>query len=130
MNIFDKIALSGLIMCVMVVIVAINFYPITKDAAIDAIVGEASNQSYMTMVCVGQAIRHRGNLHGVYGVHARHNREESQNTWLLAQDAWDDSRLIRDQIHGAKNWGTGSDLNKLNIDSTQIKAICGDIYFY
>ena len=103
-------------------------YRINDDEAVSAIVGEASNQSYDTMVCVAQGIRHRGTLKGVYGVHARHNADESEDTWLAAENAWEDSAIENDHIKGAKNWGTKSDLLKLGIEYYSVK--CGDLYFY
>lgn len=101
---------------------------ITRDNAIDAIVGEASNQNYETMVCVAQGIRHRGTLKRVYGFHARHNYKESSQVWELAGIAWDDSSILKDKIKGARNWGTAADLNWLHVN--QARAKCGDIYFY
>ena len=103
-------------------------YRINDDEAVSAIVGEASNQSYDTMVCVAQGIRHRGTLKGVYGVHARHNADESKDTWLAAENAWEDSAIENDHIKGAKNWGTVEDLGKLG--AKQYKVKCGDLYFY
>ena len=105
------------------------------DKAISAIVGEASNQSYDTMICVAQGIRHRGTLKGVYGVNARHNSSESEDTWSAAQEAWDESPYTSDKINGAKNWGTKDDLIKLGIcndmDICRQSIIkCGDLYFY
>ena len=101
---------------------------INDDEAVSAIVGEASNQSFDTMVCVAQAIRHRGTLNGVYGVHARHNASESSATWGEAEEAWFDSFAEKDHIKGAKNWGTVEDLGKLG--AKQYKVKCGDLYFY
>lgn len=103
---------------------------INTDNAIDAIVGEASNQDYDTMVCIAQGIRHRGNFKGVYGLHAAHNAQETTDTWENAGQAWEDSDLIKDQIHGAKNWGTYEDITKSYIPWGNIKAKCGDFYFY
>ena len=99
-----------------------------NECAVSAIVGEASNQSYDTMICVAQGIRHRGTLKGVYGVNARHNNSESEDTWSAAKEAWDESQYTLDKINGAKNWGTLDDLEKLGV--TAYKANCGDLYFY
>jgi hypothetical protein len=111
------------------------FSSVNDDDAIDAIVGEASNQSYDTMVCVAQAIRHRGNLRGVYGFHAKHNKGESADTWEMAESAWEDSVTMKDRVHGAKNWGDAHDMIKIHrmvngVDLPIIKAACGDLYFY
>lgn len=98
---------------------------ITANDAIDAIVGEASNQSYDTMVCVAQGIIHRGTLKGVYGFHANHNKSESADTYEMAEQAWDDAKSVRDKINGARNWGTYEETFGKNI-----LAHCGDLYFY
>jgi hypothetical protein len=103
------------------------FPKINGDDAVDAIVGEAANQSEDTMICVAQAIRHRGTLKGVYGLHAKHNHTESSDVWEAAQDAWDMSDVMKDQVNGAKNWGTFSEWD---ITNTFEKAKCGDLYFY
>lgn len=111
----------------------IIFPKINTDSAIDAIVGEASNQSYDTMVCVAQGIRHRGNLKGVYGLHAKHNGSESSDTYEFAEQAWSDSLATRDRIKGAKNWGSLDDLQKMYKKGQmprKILAKCGDLYFY
>jgi len=108
------------------------FYPahhVSYDQqAIQAIVGEASNQSHDTMVCVAHGIRNRGNLKGVYGVNASHNDSEPEWVWLSARDAWNESLAEKDTVNGAKNWGTLDDLEKLGV--TAYKANCGDLYFY
>lgn len=125
--------------CVLPVVLAsfmifIYWPKINTDDAIDAIVGEAANQSYDTMVCVAQGIRHRGTLHGVYGLHAKHNASENADTYEMAEEAWEDSAVTKDQIHGAKNWGNREDMkieqNKGNLKDRHLKAKCGDLYFY
>ncbi len=105
------------------------FWPkICMSDAIDAIVGEASNQDYDTMICVAQAIRHRGTLKGVNGYHARHNKVESTDTWEMAAQAWDESMYLPDRVKGTKNFGTMDDLVKLRQLGYKVK--CGDFYFY
>ena len=110
------------------------FWPrIDSDDAIDAIVGEASNQTDDTMICVAQAIRHRGTLKGVYGLHAKHNQYETVDTWERAEDAWEQSALMPDRINGAKNFKSLSDIvESLNYKGGifKYKAKCGDFYFY
>lgn len=101
----------------------------TQDA-VDAIVGEAADQDFETMVCIAQAIRNRGTLKGVYGFHAKHNKAENSETWEAARDAWALSGFVPDKIHRAKNFGTFEDLDKLVIDHEQIKKVSGRFYFY
>jgi len=102
---------------------------IYKSEAVDAIVGEASNQSPETMACIAHAIRNRGTLKGVYGSHARHNANEPEEVWDNARDAWDISLYTRDKTHGSKNFGVASDRN-VRTNLKRIKAQCGDFYFY
>lgn len=101
---------------------------VSEDDAVDAIVGEAANQDFYTMVCVAQGIRHRGNLRGVYGRHAEHNQFETDDTFEAAQEAWEDSWILPDRIRGTHNWGTLDDLAKLG--QLGYKAKCGELYFY
>lgn len=105
---------------------------INTDDAIDAIVGEASNQSYDTMICVGQAIRHRGTLRGVYGLHAPHNYSENADVWEQAEESWADSAIVKDMVHGSKNWASQADLNYYSRRGkvVKVKAVCGELYFY
>ena len=119
---------SGLIILIVFLNVNLCHSVLNEDDAIDAIVGEASNQSYDTMVCVAHGIRNRGNLKGVYGVNASHNDSEPEWVWLSARDAWNESLAEKDTVNGAKNWGTLDDLEKLGV--TAYKANCGDLYFY
>ena len=123
-SIWVLLGLTAIVICL--------FYPahhVSYDQqAIQAIVGEASNQSHNTMVCVAHGIRNRGNLKGVYGVNASHNDSEPEWVWLSARDAWNESLAEKDTVNGAKNWGTFEDLNKLGV--TAYKANCGDLYFY
>ena len=98
------------------------------DEAIDAIVGEASNQSYDTMICVAQALHHRGTLKGVYGLHASHNAFENKDVRDAAEEAWESADAIPDKVKGAKNWGTYDDLIKLDVKGYKVR--CGDLYFY
>lgn len=99
-----------------------------EERAIKCIVGEASNQSFDTQLCVAHAIRNRGTLRGVYGEHARHNDSEPEEVWQNARDAWDYSAYEKDPVHGAKNFGTKADFFKQKRPITGLK--CGDFYFY
>ena len=101
---------------------------LNEDDAIDAIVGEASNQSYDTMICVAQALHHRGTLKGVYGLHASHNAFENKDVRDAAEEAWESADAIPDKVKGAKNWGTLDDLKKLHVKQYKVK--CGVLYFY
>lgn len=99
----------------------------TDKDYVNAIIGEASNQTEKTMICVAQALRNRGTLKGVYGINARHIRNESELTWNKAWIAWDLSSRKPDTIRGYKNFGTWHDLlNKRPVNYVK----CGDFLFY
>lgn len=100
----------------------------TDHDYITAIVGEASNQSEGTMVCIAHALRNRGTLKGVYGFNAFHVFNEPKAVWRKATIAWDLSAHEPDFLHGVKNFGTLRDLRKEG--DVKIFAQCGDFYFY
>lgn len=56
--------------------------------AIKTIVGEASNQGYTGMVCVGEVIRRNSSLNGFYGFKASHAYHEPKWVWKQAKRAW------------------------------------------
>jgi hypothetical protein len=112
--------------------------PQDKDY-VQAIVGEAANQSEDTMVCIAHALRNRGTLKGVYGYKAAHIWSESDGTWRKAWIAWYLSGLEKnDPVHGAKNFGAYKEWARVNDvmlgfgmgQESVIKAKCGDFYFY
>lgn len=104
-------------------------------AQVRAVIGEAENQGYEGMLAVADAIRHRGTLHGVYGLHARRVRLHlySQQTLELANRAWISSRTL-DVTKGATGWGSASDLRVFETKSwwpsMVITAHIGDHWFY
>jgi hypothetical protein len=105
-------------------------HPTDKDYA-QAIVGEASNQSVGTMICVAHALRNRGNLRGVNGYNAPHIKNESKLTWRKAEIAWELSgKEKEDPVHGASNFGTFDDLEDVGVNTEDTIAQCGDFYFY
>jgi len=84
---------------------------IPTDLAIKAIMGEASNQGFDGMVAVGEAIRNRGTLKGVYGVNAKHIYKEPDWVWNQARKAWEVSKtsnLVKKADHweNTKAFGT------------------------
>lgn len=60
----------------------------TDKEAIQTIVGEASNQGYTGMICVGEVIRRSSSLKGFYGFKAMNHRHEPSSTWIMAKKAW------------------------------------------
>lgn len=80
--------------------------------AVRAIIGEAENQGYEGMLAVAYAIRNRGTLKGVYGVHAKRVREHlySDQVEDMAIKAWAEASCgLNDITHGATGWGNAKD---------------------
>ena len=75
----------------------------TDKEAIKTIVGEASNQGYKGMVCVGEVIRHNSTLRGFYGFKAMNHRQEPRWVWIQAQRAWYASKTTN-LTHGANHF--------------------------
>lgn len=84
---------------------------VASNKAVLAIIGEAENQDYFGMLAVACAIRNRGTLKGVYGLHAKRvlQHKYSQQTYHLAELAWKRSSNI-DITNGATGWGNSGDL--------------------
>lgn len=74
---------------------------IDDGKAIRTIVGEASNQGFKGMVCIGEVIRKRGSLKGFYGARAKHVDTEPEWVWVMARQAWAISETS-DYTRGAK----------------------------
>lgn len=106
-------------------------HPVYHDKDyVQAIVGEASDQTEDTMICVAHALRNRGTINGVYGYHAEHVWTENDWTWHKAWVAWELSgKEKEDPTHGAKHFGTITDLENME-DTPDILNQCGDFYFY
>lgn len=85
--------------------------PVTPAEAVRAIVGEAAGQPYAVKLGVACAIRHRGTLHGVYGLNAAHNATEPARVWNDARRAWRESATT-DAVAGADHFGNASDVAK------------------
>ena len=76
---------------------------INEDQAVRAIIGEASGEGLEGMRCVASAIRNRGTLKGVYGLHAKHVNKQPKWVWKLARKAWKES-ATQDFACGASYW--------------------------
>ena len=81
---------------------------ITKERAVDAIIGEAEGEGYRGMLAVACAIRNRGTLQGVYGEHSRRVKEHlyGARVFVNAVRAWEESSSS-DRcgfIGGATHW--------------------------
>lgn len=64
----------------------------TEEQAVRVIVGEASNQGYKGMVCVGEVLRRQHSLKGFFGFKASHIRHEPKWVWAMARKAWAESK--------------------------------------
>ena len=78
--------------------------------AIQCILGEAENQGQDGIDALAHALNNRGRISGVYGC----NRENhaSPEVREMARNAWMTVNTTPDPTHGAKYWGTKSDLRK------------------
>lgn len=61
---------------------------IPQDKAVHILVGEAANQGFIGMVCVGEVLRHKGSTRGFYGLNAKHSAHEPKWVWNMAKKAW------------------------------------------
>lgn len=77
----------------------------TDQEAIKAVIGEAEGEGFKGMLAVAGAIRNRGTLKGVYGLHAQRvlTHKYSKMTYKQATRAWNDSKHM-DISKGAKYW--------------------------
>jgi hypothetical protein len=85
----------------------------TNEEAIKAIIGEAESEPYIGKVAIGEVIRKRGSLKGIYGINAPRVRQVkySHKCYLEAQKAWYAS-ITSDYSHKSEGWGNANDLIK------------------
>lgn len=76
---------------------------INSSAAVRAIIGEAANQGPRGMLAVAGAIRNRGTLRGVYGLHNPIVQSPSPLALAQARHAWSQS-ATNDITLGATHW--------------------------
>ena len=82
----------------------------TDEQAIRAIAGEARGEPFAGQIAVGEAIRNRGTLRGVYGA-AVPRKLVSAREWLTAKSAWRVSATST-LTGGAIGWGNEKDWRK------------------
>lgn len=108
----------------------------TTDNVIKSIIGEAEGEGYPGMLAIALAIRNRGTLHGVYGLHAPRVIKHlySEHTYLLATKAWKNSEYSVDITNGATGWGNVEDINIFKTHTWfsryRITAKIGHHWFY
>lgn len=61
---------------------------IPESKAVKILVGEASNQGFKGMVCVGEVLRRQGSTRGFCGLNASHSAHEPKWVWNMARRAW------------------------------------------
>ena len=111
---------------------------ISEHKAVLAVIGEAEGEGYEGMLAVSCAIRNRGTLKGVYGLHSYRvvHHKYSNMTEATAETAWYNSRVPEECtfIHGATGWGNAQDVaqfrNSLWFPSVYFTAHIGHHYFY
>ena len=84
---------------------------LTSKSAILAIIGEAEGENYLGKVIIGEIIRRRGSLKGVYGANSRRVKQHlySQATYDECKKAWKESARTNYSEH-ADGWGNAADL--------------------
>ena len=104
--------------------------PIVPEKAVNAILGEGSNQSYRAMLGIACAIRNRGTLQGVYGEHNAVVKQATAKLKSKAQRAWQESADC-DIVDGCKFFGSPQDRSYF-IDKLHFQPILsiGDVTFY
>lgn len=89
---------------------------------VQAIVGEASGEGILGMQILAAALRNRGTLDGVYGVNAQHISTETEETWKIARQAWELSKIY-DLSKGADSWYSKEDLAKKGPPKGKIEVL-------
>lgn len=121
----DKLFSAGMLgMCLLIAVLmfvasCIHSSPAhayTQEDAIKAVIGEAENQGEYGMLAVSCAIRNRGSLQGVYGLHAPRvvHHKYSKKIYRQAKMAWRNAMETFDiegvdscgMINGAQYWGS------------------------
>lgn len=82
---------------------------IPADLAIKAIVGEAEGENFIGKVAIGEAIRNRRTLKGVYGLNSKRLGLASPSVWKDAEKAWLES-VGSNLTKGADVWGSKADV--------------------
>lgn len=81
----------------------------TNEEAVNAIIGEAAGEPFIGQVSVGEVIRRRGSLRGVYGATAK--RTHTKIEIATARRAWAASEASC-YVPGAMGWGNAADIKK------------------
>jgi len=100
--------------------------------AVRAIIGEASDQGPDGMILIACAIRNRGTLKGVYGLHANHVDTEPDWIWEQAWEAWDKSENYRNCacLKGADHWESIKFIKPSWANRMEVTYVYKDHIFY
>lgn len=86
--------------------------PVLNPAnAANSIIGEAEAEPMLGKIAIGEAIRNKGNLQGVFGVFSKRILIASPQVRKACEKAWALSSTTN-LIRGATVWGTASDVKK------------------
>lgn len=98
---------------------------ISEHLAVRALVGEAGSQELAELKAHAFALRNRGTLRGVYGLHAKHVRFEPGWVFRRAKHAWLYAHSgAGDPIRGRTEWRSEYDL-KLMARRGETPRSCG-----
>lgn len=97
---------------------------IPDHLAVRALVVEAGGQQDEELCAHANALRNRGTLRGVYGLHAKHLSTEPQWVFDRARRAWDRAKTGPDVVGGRTEWRSDYDL-KLMARRGETPKSCG-----
>lgn len=102
---------KGIVLGLLMVLSASSAFaePVDYDRAIHALIGEAGGQGEDELQAHACALRNRGSLRGVYGVHAD-IRNRGQKARHRAVIAWNRACGGLDTVNGATHWLSDYDL--------------------
>ena len=84
---------------------------VNPTEAVNAIIGESEAEPFIGKIAIGEAIRNKGNLRGVYGLSSTRITKASSRVRAECEAAWRESRASS-LVGDASVWGTDSDVRK------------------
>ena len=118
------------IVTVLITAACIASHAAVPDAlAVRAIIGEAGSESAQCQAAVGEVIRLRGSLRGIYGVNNPCVAKASQKTINRATAAWAAS-AVTSYSHGASKFGCDADAGYFKRIGAVIVVRIGRVNFY
>jgi len=88
---------------------------IAESLAVRALIGEAGGQKDDELLAHAYALKNRGTLKGVYGLHSKHAKHPSAKVWQRACKAWREANLYPklNMIGERTEWRSEYDLAKM-----------------